>query len=76
MRLPVFQVGRTAEDDPDASSSKADVELAAVPRPMLFKPLRKPWVIPIDAFQLEGASHVLFLDAPDHRLTFVLRAGM
>jgi hypothetical protein len=38
MRLPIFQVSLSAEDDPDASSSEADMDLAAIARPMLFEP--------------------------------------
>jgi hypothetical protein len=76
VRLPIFQVGLAAEDDSDAASSEADVEFAPVPRPMLLQPLRKPRIVPGDAFQLNGPSHVLFLDALDHCTTSAIRAGM
>ena len=70
MLLPIPQVSLSAEDDPDASSSKADVDLAAIARAMLLEPSNKPRIVPADARQLNDADHILLLDALDHRLTF------
>ena len=75
MRLPIFQVSLSAEDDADASSAEADVDFAAVTGPMLFKPLRKSWVIPTHALQLKGAGHVVLFDTFDHCLTSGVCAG-
>ena len=76
MRLPIRQVSLLAENDPDATSPEADVDLSTVTGPMLFEPLRKPWVIAANTFQLNGAGHILLFVALDHCLTSAVDTGI